>query len=226
MKKLLIGATAMLVCVGVFAQGKLSFINNTDNLIYFTTNTKDLVAADASKTVAGFALAGSGLYTGAGSTIAALSGSPTIIAGLWAGTSSSSLSLQTTTTIDTFGNEGQVVSVNTILSGIPASSPAWFQVQVYDSRAGSGGAAAAWAAGQYGGESSIFQATPGPSVYNPVWNPSAPVLSTWAPGTATLIDYPGVTGGIVLYSAVVPEPGTFALAGLGLAALLVLRRRS
>ena len=45
MKKLLITLTATLLCAGAFAQGKLQFINNTDNLIYFATDTTHDFAA-------------------------------------------------------------------------------------------------------------------------------------------------------------------------------------
>jgi hypothetical protein len=145
--------------------------------------------------VAGFPLAGSGLYTGPGSTIAALDGSPTFVAALFAGTSPSSLSLQTTTTIDDWYNEGSVVPVNVILAGLPAGTPAWFQVQVYDSRLTN-----AYSCG-YAGVSPIFQATPQASVYSPIYFRSpSPVNSTWAPGTFPLVDMvqygPGFYGGI------------------------------
>jgi hypothetical protein len=228
MKKLLIGATTMLVCVGVFAQGKLAFINNSDNLIYFTTDTTKLATGDAGLSVGGFSLAGSGAYTGAGSTIAALTGSPTLIAGLFAGASQSSLALLSTTTIAGSALEGQVNLLNVVTTGLPAGTPAWFQVQVYDSGFTSA-AAALLVPDKYGGAGQVFQATPQNSVYSPMWVTSAPVSSTWTAGNQVLTDFvgfPGYFGGIALQAGAVPEPGTFALAGLGLAALLVLRRRS
>jgi hypothetical protein len=222
MKKLLIGATTMLVCVGVFAQGKLQFANNIDNLIYFTTDTTKLAAADVGKTVGGFSLAGSSAYTGVGSTIAALAGSPTLIAGLWAGTSAGSLSFLTSTTIADINLAGQIVGVQ---ANIPAGT--FFQVQVYDNRTGN--ALDSQNAGYYWGETSVFSANPQAAVYSPIYQTAAPVSSTWAPGTFVPVDFvgfPGYFGGIALQAGAVPEPGTFALAGLGLAALLVLRRRS
>ena len=98
MKKLLLTTTLTLVCAGAFSQGKLSFFNNSDNLIYFTTDLMKLVAADRTATAdngggAGpFPIAGSGLYTGLGlnhtpGTIMSLAGSPTLIAALYGGTS-------------------------------------------------------------------------------------------------------------------------------------------
>ena len=107
MKKLLLTLTATLLCAGAFGQGKLTFGIHSDNLIYFTTDTLRLVPADRTATAdngggAGpFPIAGSGLYTGPGSTIAALPGSPAFVVGLWAGPTPSSMTLQATTTIDT-----------------------------------------------------------------------------------------------------------------------------
>jgi hypothetical protein len=209
-----------------FAQGKLQFFNDATRLIYFTSNTAELSPADASKTVAGFPLAGSGAYTGAGSTITALAGSPSFIVALYGGTSASSLSLQTTTTIGDIAVEGQVVPVNVTFASLPAGTPAWFQIQVYDSRASS--APDAKVLYLYEGESAIFTAVPQASAFFPIYQTSAPVSSTWAAGTFTPVDFvgfPGYKGAIAIGAFDTPEPGTFAVVGFGAATLLIFRRR-
>ena len=181
-----------------FPQGKLAFINNSDNLIYFTTDTTRLTPADVGKTVGGFPLAGSSLYTGAGGTIAALVGAPSFTVALFAGATANSLSQ---VAVGALGNVdfGGFINppVNVTLAGLPAGTPAFFQIQVYDSR--SRDANAAMSAGLYYGTSPIFQATPQVSVYSPIYQRTPPVNSTWAPGTYVPVDYagfPGYYGGI------------------------------
>ena len=225
MKKLIIVAAVTLVSVGAFAQGKLKFLVDSDNLIYITTDTSKMVAGDATKTADAMVgsptlLPGSSLYTGVGSTAAALGG--TWVVTLNGGTSAGSLSLQTTATLadassSNFG--GIAATVDTQLTGLPAGTPAFFQVDVSN--------------GTYDGKSIIFQATPQDAVFSPINQTTSPVNSTWTPSTFQMTDFialagpdSGYFGGIAVAYSPVPEPGTFALAGLGLAALLVLRRRS
>jgi hypothetical protein len=246
MKKLLVITGAMLCSVGAFAQGSLFFSLNSDNLIYFSTATQfdrwgngiGILPFDSSKTfsVAGvggpFPLVGSLASTDG--SIPVLAGSHSFIVGLFAGTSSTALTLQTTTTIDSWANSnpGGIVAVNVNMGApIAPGTVAWFQVQVYDSLVANAPAAWSWG-GLYAGESPIFQATP-LTVPDFLYKTQAPVNSTWAPGTFNPTDLSiilggpgGGFGGIALYAVVIPEPGTVALAGLSLAALLVFRRRS
>lgn len=231
MKKLLVTLTAAVVAVGAFGQGKLAFQVDTTQLIYMTTQntaTIGLNPLDVGKTVAGFPLAGSSLYSGAGSTVASLAGAPSFTVALFGGTAAGSLTLQATTTLAGASLAGQLNSLNVTFASLPAGTPAFFQIEVFDSTYAS--AAAAWAVpGKYAGETGVFQATPQASVYSPLYfTAPSPVASTLPVGSFVPKDYaayPGYTGLIEVY-ATVPEPGTFALAGLGLATLLAFRRRS
>jgi hypothetical protein len=206
MKKLLITLTATLVCAGAFGQGKLAFMNNTDQLIYFSTDVLMFNPADIGKTVGGFALAGSSVYSGAGGTMAALAGAPTLIAGLWAGATAGTLTLVAITTFGDVNFGGLLNPVNVTLDGLPGGTPAFFQIQVFDSRATS--AVDAWNRGEYAGESPIFQATPQVAVYSPIYQKSSPVNSTLPSGTIVPTDYAGFPGyaGLIEVRAGMPPP--------------------
>jgi hypothetical protein len=225
--------TATLVCVGVFGQGKLLFQVDTTQLIYFTTSTWGLHLANAYRVVGGYPLAGSSLYTGAGGTIASLAGAPSFTAALFAGATAGSLSEVAIATLADVNLAGQLNPVNVTLAGLPAGTPAFFQIQVLDSRATS-----AWNAWHtwgpfdpyislYAGESPVFQATPQASVYSPIYQAGSPVNSTLPQGTVVPKDFVGFPGyyGLIEIIAYEPEPGTFALFAWGLALLMICRRK-
>jgi len=252
MKKLLITMAVAAASVAAYGQGVIAFANNTDNLIYFTTSASGMLGTDASATfinpysgnpnsVLGSSLAIDG-------SIPALAGSPNFTAYLYAGTSAGSLTLQTTTTLGDFlvnGNPGQIDSVNATFNGpggsasLPGGTAAFFQLVVAANQSYALGSADPTLSGNwatrtfYGGNSPVFSATPTAAIPFGMYVQAAPTLSTWAP-SATFIptDFAdpeaGLSGfgGVAVYASAVPEPGTFALAGLGLAALLVLRRRN
>jgi hypothetical protein len=181
-----------------FAQGRLQFDIDQNHLIYFPADMSMLKVADWCKTAdngggAGpFPIEGSGLYTGPGSTIAALSGSPSFVAALYGGATAFSLTLQATTTIGDANLEGSVAPVNCTFASLAADTPAYFLVQVYDSRANS--AADAWNQGFYAGESQVFSATPSSTAYLPIYLAGPPVNSTWAPGTRAVADMTAAYG--------------------------------
>src|ERR1035437_10066681 len=78
-------------------QGKLRFDNDSSRLIYITSDVTWLAWPDVGKSVGGFPLAGSSAYTGAGSTIAALAGSPSFTVDLFGGATAGSLTWRGTT---------------------------------------------------------------------------------------------------------------------------------
>jgi hypothetical protein len=237
MKKLLITAAATLVCVGAFAQGKLALINAANQLIYFTTDTTKLLPADAAKTVNGFTVPGSTLSSTASGNIASLAGAPSFTVALFAGATASSLS-QVGTAIIGDPNSGGLITpqVNVTLAGLPAGTAAFFNLEVFDSRASSYANALntpnplSSTLSLYAGQSGVFSAIPQTSVYSPIWTTGGTVQSTMPVGSTFVpkdyAGYAGYFGSISVGAAVVPEPGTLALAGLGLVSLLALRRRS
>lgn len=236
MKKLLVILTGTLVCTGAFGQGKLALVNGPQQLIYMTSDASGMLPADRPKSVGGISLAGSSLYTGAGGTAASLAGTPTFTVQLFAGATANSLSPVASGALGTSALGGFIdPAVNVTFATLPAGTPAFFRIDVYDSRTTS--AAKAWTTvnpadagwSMYGGTSPVFSAVPQASVYSPIWTAVAPVSSTMPLGTYVPKDYIGFGSyaGLISVAAVpIPEPGTFALAGLGLATLLAFRRRS
>jgi len=212
MKKLVLTVTASLACLAAFAQGKLSFQTDSGHLVYFAPG--QTAAGDE-------ALAGRGLY---GVTMAAMSGAPTLVADLYGGTSSTSLSLVSTTTFSGSISEGRwsAASVSFINPFIGGGQTAFLQVQIRDTRDAT--AAASAASGHYSGLGQIFSAVAQSSVASPMWQPTSPVNSTWQVGTFDMSTVsPGFKGAIAI--GIVPEPATAALLGLGVAAMAILRRR-
>jgi hypothetical protein len=204
MKKVVLTLTATLACVAAFAQGKISFQTDSLHLAYDSAS-------------------GSG-PTGSGLT-----------ADLYMGTSSGSLFLYSSSTFSAVPGKWNSVSVaananaTTGAPAIPGGSVVFVLAQIRDSAGtpantidplqlnAAYAAARGWAA--YGW-SQEFQFTLGASI-------SYPFMYTapgWAPGTQNMDQYGAGSRGAIAVTAV-PEPASFALAGLGLASMLVLRRR-
>jgi hypothetical protein len=201
MKKTLLTLALVATTVAAFAQGKVTFGNNSARLFVLDDDTTRLKAGD-------IASAGQPIPNGA------LPSGVTLVAGLYAGTSSSSMTLQSSTTILTgtgWLSPGTMANRTTLLAtpGWASPNPVTFQVAIWDS---------AFATPQlsglssYVGFSQIFTMVPGTSIAYPfLYQTTAPALSTWAVGNIEI--------------GLVPEPSSFALAGLGMASLLIFRRR-
>ena len=151
------------------------------------------------------------------------------MADLYVGTSSSSLSLMTSTTFSTFGKWN---SVNVSVPGVPGGTSVFVVAQIRDANHA---AEATWTPSFDSGQFSWYGASPeftfilGTStlLYPAMYNHAATqggAQSTWPDGQYNM-DFlaTGQRGSIMVSS--VPEPTSFALAGLGAAAMLIFRRR-
>src|SRR5438105_5601801 len=119
MKKTLVTLTATLICVGAFAQGKIAFKNDSVHLVYLTTDTALLKAADQSK-AGGLPNAGGTLPSGV-----------TLVADLYGGTSSAALVFQATTSFSAT-SLGVFNTVNVSATGVAGGTTGFFQVQIRD----------------------------------------------------------------------------------------------
>lgn len=127
---------------------------------------------------------------------------------LLAGPTADSLTAIATAPFQTGAGAGYFVGGTQVIPGVVGGGTAWIQILVWDTSAGATYAAAlASGLDNVYGFSSVFSVVTG--------NPSAE-----PPGTPALL-----TGLQSFSLVVVPEPSTFALAGLGLAGLLLFRRR-
>jgi len=200
MKKTLLTLALVATTVAAFAQGRVTFVNDSSHL-FVLGNT---LGADA-------AIGGGGASGTNGAIAGVLPSGVTLIAGLYAGTSSTSMTLQSSTTLLTGAGlleQGRMSSKVTAMATVPGGVPQWFQIAIWDS------AVPSWNLSQtYYGLSPLFQATPSTSAI------SAPSIMPGSPANSTL------AAQLNIVVNAVPEPSSFALAGMGLASLLIFRRR-
>jgi hypothetical protein len=199
MKKLILTLALVGVSAVAFGQGQVQMENDL-HTVQLTTDTSKLLAADVGS---------AGVDVPVGGTL--LPSGKNIVVGLYAGNVSSSLSLITTLPLSQDPNSIQDGAMSpaavTLPTGFPGGVATFFSFAAWD------GAFAtptlALANGSYGGSSMVFTVTPSggtglpPSIQNASWT----------------------EGSVIIGLAAVPEPSTFALAGLGAAALLIFRRR-
>lgn len=198
MKKILITLTLVAATSAGFAQGKIAMQNGTTTPIILSST--DHLAADAS-------LAGQAV----GQSVPLLSG-VTLVAGLYAGTSSGALSLYAPNIGDSRGfllNQAGGTAGLIPLTQYAFNSPlilgnvaAFAQIKVWDSTYASYEATPLTA---YRGETSVFPFT---------------TKTSYASIAASILPQSPI-----VVAAVIPEPTTAAIAGLGLASMLLFRRK-
>ena len=196
MKTSLTVLATLAVAFGAFAQGT----------VYFGNGPMHLVTLDPR----GVAYVKSGYEALAGQPAPQI-GQPLDVLGaltatLWAGTTEQNMSLQGTFT--PAGQEGLDAGilpwVRVPLTGVPFG-PAFFRFYLWETAAGS------YEAAQSG---------------NQWWHGSTPVFTLFVSNFApSVLSSSTDWAGPIYLSTAIPEPSTFVLAGLGIASLLLFRRR-
>jgi hypothetical protein len=212
MKKLLVTTAATLMAVAVFAQGTVYFSNNA-----FEKISSGLAGSASSTWAAMPATAGLldfGLFYGTGaSQPATLS-----FLGVVGQNSATSPGL-------IVNASGSSITALPIPGTTPGEADVWVQIAGWTATFGTNWAGAKASAqvmnsGTYYGESAVVNAAKTAGGLGPTTGPGAVI---WQLQSGT--DPTRIAGGFALFTANVPEPTTITLAGLGVAAMLILRRR-
>jgi hypothetical protein len=218
MKKLVLTTVASLACLAAFAQGRISFQTDSLHLVYY----------DPSESLGGSAPSATNMPPGAN-----------LVADLYMGTSSSTLFLYSTTTFGATSGKWNTLNVQananatTGATAIPGGTTVFVFAQIRDSAfpapntwtPGSGPVDTTWYGGS--GEFSFILGT-STLAYPPMYAPGASLgggFSTWAQGTYPMDFVSAGFRGAIMVGTIVPEPSSFALAGLGAAAMVLFRRR-
>jgi hypothetical protein len=197
MKKTLLTLALVSASVAAFAQGKVTFGNDSLHLFVLSN---PVAPGDAEGPI----------------NVSPLPSGRSLIAQLYAGTSAGSMTLQTSYVLDSVNwgpTPGRMVSRGIILSGVPGAQVATFNIVISDvvGALGSPFVPGPATGAMYYGTTGNFTATPGSSITYPGLVSGTPANSTWAPANLSV--------------SVVPEPSSMVLAGLGAASLLLFRRR-
>jgi len=208
MKTLLIVLATVGAAASALAQGQLTLINDNSHLLKYSSSAADLKPADV-------ALAGASVVSPSGATAR------------WAmqlyGNPSATATEGMLVALGNWANAGGPVAGRfsgvalTLPTGYPgglAATPVFnsFQLKLWEKTAAnftSFEAAVASGTG-YFAKTGVFTVNPGPASANSLVAAGSPGLSTWAPGNIV---------------AMVPEPASASIIGLGLAGLLIFRRR-
>jgi hypothetical protein len=230
MKKLTLAACVLTTAVGVYAQGTVNLANRITGVATThiwgpsgTAPTLSLIGLGSNDSPAGAVnFAGSGM-TMIGATVAGKYGAATTFAQLLGANGgnvpeSSLVPVGQTTTFRTGGAIGNLVQITSTLSGaspvIPADAAlATLEIVAWDNSSGQyatwAQASVAWLAGTIAaGKSGAFNVSALGGGVNPT-----PYLNNVTP-----------LNSFNLYMSI-PEPSSFALVGLGAAAMMIFRRR-
>jgi hypothetical protein len=217
MKKTLLTSLVVAAATSVFGQGAIDFGNNFGATVY-RAPISGPQTNDATASLTGN---GSGaLYFPTGSTVyngGFLSGTGFTI-GLFAGPQSATESSLVPVALRSFltgGSSGFITTTTITVPGADAGTQAKYQIRVWNNQ---GGALATWAQAEAAWLSGLVAAGKSPVVS------SGPLGGVNSDGVAFPVN-PKTTGTTSFNIYFVPEPSTIALAGLGMASLLIFRRR-
>jgi len=215
MKRIIIALLAVGTAASVLAQGTITFNNRVTGAIFtrvYSPQTADMTVAQYGNTSTDTPI-GSAVYTGAG-----LAGSGWT-AQLWGATgndvaeSSLAAALPMTTFRTTASTVGQVNAVTVTLTGVAKdAAAATIQLRVFPSTYATwADAETAWAADQT----------------QTIWiGKSMPFNAALIGGDVnTPPNLVGLTSFSLVAHPIIPEPGTFALLGLGALGMLIFRRK-
>jgi len=201
MKTKLLTLALAIVSLTTLGQGKVTFGNDSLHLLIFDPIAFNLPFSYQ-------AYAGQPVpQIGNGDVIANFTGQ------MYAGTTPDTMTLQFTKSGFALGlaglGDGRISSTLALLTGVPASTPAYFQLRFFETAAGSFENAVAL--GYVRGGTPVFTVVPGSFAYNSLVLHGAPGLSTWADSPVVL--------------SAVPEPSVVALAALSTGVMFLVRRR-
>ena len=204
MKKLILTLLVTTTSLAAFAQGKISFANDSLHLYYMGDYP---LPSDAG--LIGQPIPANGL----------LPSGRTVVADLYGGSTAGSLAFITTATFSSTPGRQNTVNITTSLI---FGSPAYFQVHLRDSSLAPG--MEFLSGGNYFGFSQVFTVVPSSTIaFNSIVSHGGTAQSTWTDGTFNL----GASGfGAIAFASFIPEPSALALTGLGISALLLRRNRN
>ena len=216
MKKLLITTAATLFTVAAFAQGTVFFSNGAFQKIssgVFGSAVSTWLAVPATTNLLNF-----GLFYGTGATQPASLTFLGSVSGVNSGVNPGIIT----------GLTGNPITSLPVPGTTPGQTTLWIQVAGWSASFGTDWAAAkaasATTVGDYFGNTTVINVAPNAGGLGPSTGPGAVVWQS-----ASLSDPTKFVGGFPVFTfgggAVTPEPSTMALAGLGMAAMLIFRRR-
>jgi len=215
MKKTLLTMALATATVAAFAQGRISMQTDSGALVTLAAQAGSPASDNSGRTLVPLA-ADNGVAGQPVATSGPLPSGVSLDVGLYGGTASGSLSLLTTVLLNPNAGapqNGQYPSTKITLPWA-GGTISYFDVRVWDSSYAS--YTLALVANAYTGEDNIFSMTPSTSaIASPGINNGG--NTTWGAAGNEVPLIVGVTS--------IPEPATFALAGLGAAAMVIFRRR-